>query len=152
MIGVLGGMGPAATVDFMGKLVRLTSATADQDHIPLVVMSDPRIPDRVAPILDGRGASPAAAMVERAEALERAGAAALAIPCHTAHYWAFEVQAAVSLPLLHIVDAVLADLERRQATKGSIGLLATAATLKAGLYQSKLEKAGYHCLLPDDEL
>ena len=86
MIGVLGGMGPAATVDFMAKLIRLTPAERDQDHLPLVVVSDPRVPDRVGPILHGRGPIAAAgAAGRRARALERAGARCIAIPCHTAH-------------------------------------------------------------------
>jgi aspartate racemase len=152
MLGVLGGMGPAATVDFMSKVIRLTPAETDQDHLPMVVMSDPSVPDRVAPILEGRGPSPAPAMIQGARALERAGAEALAIPCHTAHYWAAEVQAAIEIPILHIVDAVLAALAERPADGAPIGLLATAATLKADLYQSKLGEAGYSLLSPDQDL
>ena len=85
MIGVLGGMGPAATLDFMAKLLRLTPAERDQDHVPLVVVSDPRVPDRVGPILRGRGESPLAALQAGVRRLERAGARCIAIPCHTAH-------------------------------------------------------------------
>ncbi len=152
MIGILGGMGPAATVDLMAKIVRLTKAARDQDHLPLVVMSDPRVPDRVAPILEGREPSPAPAMIRGAEALRRAGAECLAIPCHTAHYWATEITAATGLPIIHVVDAVLTELARRQIAEGPVGLLATAATLKADLYQSRLGRAGYPCVLPGDDL
>jgi aspartate racemase len=86
MIGVLGGMGPAATIDFMEKIIRLTPAELDHDHLPLVVMSDPRVPDRVAPILKNQGPSPAEAMVRGATSLKEAGAGCIAIPCHTAHF------------------------------------------------------------------
>lgn len=149
MIGVLGGMGPAATVDFLAKLIQATPATRDQDHLPVAVISDPRVPDRVAPILTGEGPSPLPALIAGAQALERAGAGCIAMPCHTAHYWAAELAAATPLPLLHIADAVLAELPARVAPPGPVGLLATAATLKAQLYQPRLVAAGYRCLTPD---
>ncbi|MGH6944986.1 MAG: aspartate/glutamate racemase family protein [Geminicoccaceae bacterium] len=148
MIGVLGGMGPAATVDFMAKVIRLAAAEREQDHLPLVVVSDPRVPDRVGPILEGRGPSPLPAMRDGVRALERAGAACIAIPCHTAHYWYDELAAATELPILHIADAVLAELARGARPGEPLGLLATAATLKAGLYQSRLAAVGHPCLEP----
>jgi len=152
MIGVLGGMGPAATLDFIAKLVRLTPAERDQDHLPLVVVSDPRVPDRVGPILRGEGASPLAAMQEGVRRLERAGAICIAMPCHTAHAWYEPLAAATPLPILHIVDATLAELERLAIPRGPLGLLATAATLRAGLYQERLAAAGHPALLPSDEV
>jgi aspartate racemase len=153
MIGVLGGMGPAATLDFMAKLVRLTPAERDQDHLPFVVVSDPRVPDRVAPILQGRGESPLPAMQAGIRRLERAGAGCVAIPCHTAHAWYDELAAATSLPILHIVDAALAELERLAVPPGPpLGLLATAATLEAGLYQSRLAGAGHPALVAPAEI
>jgi aspartate racemase len=148
MIGVLGGMGPAATVDFLAKLVRLTPAERDQDHLPLVVVSDPRVPDRVAPIMDGCGPSPLDALRLGIRTLEQAGAGCIAIPCHTAHHWYDGMVATARVPILHIVDAVLADLARRGASPGLLGLLATAATLKAGFYQQRLETAGYAYAVP----
>lgn len=152
MLGVLGGMGPAATVDFLAKLTRLTPAARDQEHVPVVVVSDPRVPDRVGPVLRGEGESPLPAMVAGLRALERAGATGVAIPCHTAHVWYDELAAATALPILHIADAALAELERRGAPGRTIGLLATAATLRAGLYQERLARAGYRCLEPPDEV
>jgi aspartate racemase len=149
VIGILGGMGPAATVDFMAKLTRLTAAEREQDHLPLVVVSDPRVPDRVGPILEGRGESPLPHMLAGVRRLERAGATCIAIPCHTAHFWYDPLAAETELPVLSILDAVLAELVRRQVPKGPLGLLATAATLHAQLYQPRLEAAGYACLAPD---
>ena len=148
MIGVLGGMGPAATVDFLAKLVRLTPAQRDQDHVPVVVVSDPRVPDRVAPIMEGRGASPLDALRRGIRTLEQAGAACIAMPCHTAHFWYDQMVASARVPILHIADAVLADLARRGATDGPVGVLATAATLQAGFYQKRLGAAGYVCAVP----
>lgn len=152
MIGVLGGMGPAATLDFMTKLMRLTPAEREQDHVPLVVVSDPRVPDRVGPILNGVGESPLAAMQAGVRRLERAGALCVAIPCHTAHAWYDPLAAATPLPILHIVDATLAELARQALPPGPLGLLATAATLKAGLYQDRLAAAGHPALVASDEV
>jgi aspartate racemase len=152
MIGVLGGMGPAATVDFLAKLVRLAPAERDQDHVPVVVFSDPRTPDRVAPILEGRGPSPLPALRAGIRALEKAGAACVAIPCHTAHFWYDEMLQTSGVPILHIADAVVAELARRGTTAGTIGLLATAATLKAGFHQQRLGAAGYACTAPAAEI
>lgn len=143
MIGVLGGMGPAATLDFMSKMIRLVPAERDQDHVPLLIVSDPRVPDRVGPILEGRGASPAPALLAGLRKLEAGGARALAMPCHTAHAWADELIRATGLPFLHIVDAALAEIRRRGLRHGPLGLLATRATLKAGLYQERLEAGGW---------
>jgi aspartate racemase len=148
MLGVLGGMGPAATIDFMAKLVRLTAAAHEQDHLPLVVVSDPRVPDRVGPIVEGRGRSPLPALLAGVRALERAGAQAIAIPCHTAHFWYDDLAAATALPILSIVDAALAELARLKVPKGPLGLLATEATVTAGLYQERLAAAGYPPLIP----
>jgi aspartate racemase len=152
MIGVLGGMGPAATLDFIAKLTGLCPADRDQDHLPLVVVSDPRVPDRVGPILYGRGESPLPAMLAGVRALERAGAEVIAIPCHTAHHWYEELAAATSMPVLHIAEAALAELERLDVPAGPLGLLATAATLKAGLYQPRLAAAGYPAIEPSPEV
>jgi aspartate racemase len=152
MIGLLGGMGPAATLDFMAKLIRLCPAERDQDHLPLVIVSDPRVPDRVGPILHGRGESPIPAMLAGARALEGAGAEVIAIPCHTAHHWHDQLAAATRLPILHIVEAALAELGRVEVPAGPLGLLATAATLKAELYQPRLAAAGYPAIEPSGEV
>ena len=148
MIGVLGGMGPGATVDFLAKLIRLTPADRDQDHVPVLVVSDPRVPDRVGPIIEGRGPSPLPALRRGISTLEQAGAGCIAIPCHTAHFWYDQMVASAHVPILHIADAVLADLARRGEAHGPVGLLATAATLDAGIYQERLGAAGYACTVP----
>jgi aspartate racemase len=148
MIGVLGGMGPAATVDFMAKVIRLTPVTREQEHLPLIVLSDPRVPDRVGPIMSGEGEPPLPAMVRGVRALEAAGAECIVMPCHTAHAWYDELQASTPLPVLSMVEAVLAEVGRRAVPGLPIGLLATAATLQADLYQSRLEARGFTCLIP----
>src|SRR4051812_8597528 len=111
MLGVLGGIGPMATVDFMSKVVQNTPAARDQDHIPMVVCSAVDIPDRTAAIL-GEGADPFPAMRDALRRLEAVGARCIAIPCNTAHHWHAALQAETSARILHIVDVVAGTLIR----------------------------------------
>jgi aspartate racemase len=149
MIGILGGMGPLATVDLMRKIVELTPALRDQDHVPVVVVSDPRVPDRVGPALGRSSVSPVPAMQAGIAALERAGADCIAIACNTAHYWYDELQSGTGLPILHIVDAVAHEL-RAHAGGGPVALLATSATLMTRLYHDRLAQHGFACIEPGE--
>ena len=146
MLGVLGGMGPMGTVDFMGKVVRNTPAARDQDHIEMIVCSASGIPDRTAAIL-GQGADPLIAMRGALRRLEAAGATCIAIPCNTAHHWHDALQAETLLPILHIVDAVADVLPDRDG--GPVGLLATSGTVEADIYQERLARRGISCRTPD---
>ena len=143
-LGVLGGMGPLATVDFLAKLVALTPASRDADHLPVLVYAVPQVPDRVAPILTGSGASPLPALLAGVRSLVAAGAKAIALPCHTAHYWADALAAAADpVPLLHIADAALAALEALDLTGATVGVIGTRATWQAGIYQDRLGRRGF---------
>ncbi|WP_431284236.1 aspartate/glutamate racemase family protein [Humitalea sp. 24SJ18S-53] len=148
MLGILGGMGPLAGAQFLARLTLLTPAERDQDHLPCVLWSDPRVPDRTAARL-GTGPDPLPALLRGLRALEAAGATAIAIPCNTAHGWFDDMRAACPLPILHIVDAAAADLARQGVAPGPIGLLATEGTLAMRLYQQRLEAAGWDVLVPD---
>ena len=149
ILGVLGGMGPLASAHFMARLTLLTPATRDQDHIPAVLWSDPRIPDRGA-ARAGTGPSPLPALTRGLRALESAGCGAIAIPCNTAHGWIEGLRAAIGIPILHIVDAAIADLRRQAIPPGPIGIMGTEATLAMRLYQDPLEAAGWPCLQPTE--
>lgn len=148
VLGVLGGMGPLAGAQFMLRLTLLTPAERDQDHVPTVLWSDPRVPDRTAAWLEG-GADPLPALLRGIAGLEQAGCGAIAIPCNTAHGWFTAMQAATRLPILHIVDAAALELARLGVDDGVVGLLATEGTLAMRLYQDRLGAAGYECLVPD---
>lgn len=150
MLGVLGGMGPLASAHFMTRLTLLTPAERDQDHIPAVLWSDPRVPDRNAARL-GSGADPLPALVRGLRGLEAAGCGAIAIPCNTAHGWYGGMRAACRLPILHIVDAAAVDLRRIGVRGGTIGVMGTAATLAMRLYQDRLGGQGWTCLTPTEE-
>lgn len=132
-IGVLGGMGPLATADFLAKLAHATPASCDQDHYPVTVESAPQIPDRVA-ALEGRGADPLPALVAVAKRLADAGCEVIAMPCNTAHLWHARLAAQSAVPVLHIADAVAA----RVGGGRRLGLIGTTATLASGLYQTHL--------------
>jgi aspartate racemase len=147
MLGVLGGMGPLASAEFMRRLTLLTPAMRDQDHIPAVLWSDPRVPDRSAARIAG-GADPLPALLRGIRGLEAAGCGAIAIPCNTAHGWFDAMQAATPLPILHIVDAAADELARLGVAEGRIGVMGTAGTLAMRLYQQRLEARGYRCLVP----
>lgn len=148
-VGILGGMGPAAAIDLQARVLALTAATRDQDHIPVVVWNVPQVPDRVGAILHG-SESPLPAMLAGARALESAGAEAIAIACNTAHHWAGEIAAGLGVPLLHIADAAVAALERRATRPHAVGLLGTRGTLASGFYARRLEERGFSWIAPGD--
>ncbi|WP_052214674.1 aspartate/glutamate racemase family protein [Belnapia sp. F-4-1] len=148
ILGVLGGMGPLASAQFMLRLTLLTPAERDQEHIPAVLWSDPRVPDRTAARLSG-GEDPLPALLRGIRGLEAAGCGAIAIPCNTAHGWHAAMQAATALPILHIVEATADELVRLGVTEGPVGVMGTAATLAMRLYQQGLEQRGWQCLVPE---
>jgi aspartate racemase len=145
LLGVLGGMGPLATVDFLEKLVEETPAKLDQEHVPLIVYSVPQIPPRVAAITGG-GESPLPAMSRGLLTLKQAGVEGIVIPCNTAHFWFEDLQRVTGLPILHIVDAICAELPKGGAG-ARVGLLGTEATLTTRIYQDRLASQGIEFLV-----
>jgi aspartate racemase len=133
VVGVLGGMGPLATIDFMRKVLDATPAARDQDHVPMIVSCLPQIPDRTA-AFRGAGDSPLDAIVDCGRRLESAGADLIVMPCNTAHLWFDAVQARLQRPMLHLVDAALHEALAIASPDARLGLLATDATIASGLY------------------
>jgi aspartate racemase len=150
VLGVLGGMGPLASAQFMVRLTLLTPAARDQDHIPTVLWSDPRVPDRTIGSLAG-GDDPQPWLLRGIKGLRRAGCGAIAIPCNTAHGWYDAMREAAGLPILHIVDAAAAELRRTGIGNGMIGVMGTQATLAMRLYQDRLGALGWDCIVPTQE-
>ena len=150
VLGVLGGMGPLASAHFMVRLTLLTPAARDQDHIPAVLWSDPRVPDRTGAKLGG-GDDPLPWLLRGIAGLRQAGCGAIAIPCNTAHGWYEQMLAAAGCPILHIVDAAAADLRRADIAPGVIGVMGTAGTLAMRLYQDRLGRLGWDCLVPGED-
>ncbi|HEY0183134.1 MAG TPA: amino acid racemase [Rhodopila sp.] len=148
VLGVLGGMGPLASAQFMLRLTLLTPASRDQDHIPAVLWSDPRVPDRTGARL-GAGPDPLPWLLRGIAGLKAAGCDAIAIPCNTAHGWFTPMVQAAGVPILHIVDAAAADLRRIGLPSGTVGLMGTAGTLAMRLYQDRLGDQGWTIIEPE---
>ena len=145
--GVLGGMGPEATVDFMAKVIALTPGDRDQDHIHMLVDHDPTIPNRQDAIL-GNGEDPGPALAAMARRLEAAGADFLVIPCNTAYVFEQSIVDAVDIPLVSIIDETIRAIPDGCA---AVGLLATRGCLQAGVYQRALDARRILALEPTAE-
>ena len=144
-VGIIGGMGPAATCDLMEKIIALTRADRDQDHLHLIADVDTDIPDRTAAILHG-GPDPTPELIASARRLVGAGAELLVMPCNTAHYYYDALTQAVPVPVLHMPREAAAAL--RTAGVRTVGLLATDGTVAAGVYEKALAQAGVRTLCP----
>jgi aspartate racemase len=137
VVGIIGGMGPEATVELMRRVTVRTRAEDDADHVHLLIESNPKIPSRIAHLIEGSGRDPLPDILRVARNLEAAGAQALAIPCNTAHHYAQEIQAAVAIPLLHMVKLTVARIAAR--TPGArVGVLASTAVHRVGVYEREL--------------
>jgi aspartate racemase len=150
LVGVIGGVGPLATAYFLGKVVRLTQAERDQDHLDMVVFDHASIPDRTAFILGTSDEDPGPVMADDARRLEAFGARFLVVPCNTAHNFTDQVEAAVSVPVLSIIAETVDAARARVPGLTSIGLLATSGTASSGVYGRALTAEGIACLVPDD--
>lgn len=149
IVGVLGGMGPDATVDFMAKVIALTPAEKDQDHLHMLVDHNPTVPNRQTAILaDGEDPKPAlAAMAQR---LQEAGAEFLVMPCNTAYVFQDAITTATSIPLVSIIDVTIDVIAKQSPAVTKVGILATDGCLAAGVYQKPLVAAGFEPILPND--
>jgi aspartate racemase len=152
-VGVLGGMGPAATIDFMAKVLRHSQATRgpggrEQDDVRLIVDSNPAVPDRNAAVA-GTGPSPGPALAAMARGLAQAGADFLVMPCNAAHAFAAEIVAATPLPFVHLIDETAFAVRRDFPQARRVGLLAVDATARARLYEQALAPLGIVPLTPE---
>lgn len=148
ILGVLGGMGPAATAEFLRLLAIKAPARSDQEHPKLYVLSNPQIPDRSSAIL-GRGEDPTPFLKEGLLSLVQWGAQVLAVPCNTAHFFIDTFRKELPVPLIHIVEATVG-LAAERSSEGA-WLLATSGTKQSGMYERYAEKVGYPFFFPTDE-
>ena len=148
-LGIIGGLGPMATAVMMEMLVSMADVSTDQEHLDCIVFNRPNVPDRTEYLLDHSKPSPAASMRESAASLEALGASYLAMPCITAHALADEIASSVSIPIINMVSETVSCLSSAKMKK--TGIMATAGTVKTGLFQSALSEAGIEPVIPDDE-
>jgi len=149
MIGILGGMGPEATLDLYRHILSLTPARRDQDHIRVLIYSNPKIPDRTKAIA-AKGESPLPTLIESAKLLEMGGAGIIAVPCNTAHYYLPQVQQEVSIPILDMIEETCLKLREILPQAKTVGLIAAYGTVHCGVYDQHLARAGIKLLIPDD--
>ena len=147
-VGIIGGMGPAATCDLMEKIIALTRAACDQEHLHVITDCNTAIPDRTEAILRG-GPDPVPELAKSAARLEAAGADILVMPCNTAHYFYDAVAENVSVPLLHMPRETAGAL--RRAGVNCAGVLATDGTVQSGVYETALAQAGVRAVYPAPE-
>ncbi len=150
-IGIIGGMGPAATVLFMERIIAATTATDDVDHIPMIVDNNPQIPSRIDAILNGAQSDPGGAIAKIAINLQNYGAAALAMPCNTAHHYANDITSNTSIPFLNMVTLSVDAAVGQTPKGGKVGILASPAVRRIGLFDKALEKVGLVAVYPDCE-
>jgi aspartate racemase len=147
-VGIIGGMGPDATVDLFQKIIRATPAVKDQDHLRILIDNNPAIPDRTRAILYD-GESPVSALTATAKNLEMAGADFLVMPCNTAHYYHNLLSKAVQIPLLHMMEETTRRIREEYPRVQKVGVMATDGTIQSRLYHRSLEGAGFTVLVPD---
>ena len=150
-VGILGGMGPQATILLMQKVLDAVPATDDADHIPLIVDQNPQVPSRIRRLIEGEGEDPGPVLAAMAQRLVAAGAEALAMPCNTAHHYVPEIQAAVAVPFLDMVELSVARALRLAGAGGRVGILASPAVRKIGLFDGPLGRHRIDVLYPSDE-
>lgn len=140
-VGILGGMGPEATIDLFSKIVEETHAKKDEEHLRIIIDNNPKMPSRQDAILKG-AESPVPAMVDTAKNLQKAGADFIIIGANTAHYFYDEVAVQVDIPFLHIIDEAVKDLLRQNPEAKKVGVLATTAAVQTKLYDKSCAKYG----------
>jgi aspartate racemase len=147
IVGVIGGMGPEATVDFLKRLIAATPARDDGDHIRVLVDNNPKIPSRIAALIEGTGEDPAPVLCDMARGLEKQGADFLVVPCNTAHFYLPAIAESVKIPVLDMVGLSISALAT--ASHRGIGMLASPAVRVVGLYETRLRENGMAPLFPD---
>jgi len=151
IVGILGGMGPAATADLYMKIIAATPAARDQDHLHVVIWADPTVPDRSSALLHG-DADPTPWLLRGATQLVAMGAAFIAVPCNTAHAFFPSIEREITVPLMHMMDETASAVELTHPSIERVGLLATTGTIASGLYQEWFAKHHIEVIVPNDDL
>ncbi|MGI3169094.1 aspartate/glutamate racemase family protein [Pseudooceanicola sp. C21-150M6] len=149
VIGILGGMGPEATILMMSRLVAATPASDDSDHIPMLVDNNTQVPSRIAHLIDGTGQDPTPVLVGMAQKLASSGADVLAMPCNTAHSYYPAVAGAVQVPVLNMVE-LTAQAVARAHPEGPVGILASPAVEITGIFAKAFAALGRDIVYPAD--
>ena len=150
IIGILGGMGPEATTDLFYKIIKLTPAEKDQEHLRIIIDNNPKILDRTASIL-GKGGDPLPALRETAQNLEKAGADFIIIPCNTAHYFLLSIQGSVKIPILNMIEETAKETRKKISLIQKVGLLASAGVYETKIYHQHFKKFNIEVISPEEK-
>jgi aspartate racemase len=137
VVGIIGGMGPEATVDLMARVIKSTPASDDIDHIHMLVDNNPKVPSRIKALIEQTGESPLPCLQDMACKLADWGADFLAMPCNTAHLYHPGIQEVVKIPLLDMIKLTTSAVIDHHPGLNTVGLLASSAVLKLGLYEKR---------------
>lgn len=153
ILGVLGGMGPAATQLFYRMILEKTDASCDQEHLDMIILNHATMIDRTQAILEGREEELLALLLNDAQLLEREGAVSIAIPCNTSHVVVDRLQEQLHTPIIHMIRETVARLKEQIPAAGTkIGILATDGTIQMGLYQKELQNMGMIPVVPSPNI
>ncbi len=153
VIGIMGGMGPEATVELMRQIIQRTPARDDADHVRMLVDNNPKVPSRIAFLLEGGTVDPTATLVGMARGLEASGATHLAMACNTAHAFAPAIRAAVRIPFVDMIDAALADIRAASSTQTvRFGVLGSPALEKIGVFDTRCRGTSLEPIYLDAEV
>ena len=147
-VGIIGGMGPEATVELMRRVIELTPANDDSDHIRMLVDNNPKVPSRMKALIDGTGKSPAPVLIAMAQGLEKSGADFLVMPCNTAHHYYTEIAQSVSIPFINMLELTVKKVSHNFLTLEKISLLATSPVQDLKLYENFFAKIGIQVIYP----
>ena len=150
-LGVLGGMGVEATIELLKRVHAATDAEDDQDHVPMLVDLNPQVPSRIRHLIEKDGENPGPEISEMAKRLENAGAAALVMPCNSAHYYADFIENSVAVPLLNMPQLTCMQIAALIEPGSQVGILASPATNQTGLFDAFLKQVGLIAMYPEDE-
>ncbi len=148
-IGVLGGMGPDATALFFQRIIALTPAQSDQEHIPVVIYNNPQVPDRTQAII-ASGENPVPALRKSISLLQRASVDFICIPCNTVYAYYDEMQKSAEVPIINLIEIVVERILEKLPRLEQVGLLSTVGTIKSGLYHNALRKSNIELVTPDE--
>ena len=151
IIGILGGMGPEATIDLFSKIIKGTKVKKDQDHLRILIDNNPKVPDRTLAI-QKKGPSPLPQLIRSAKILENAGADFILIPCVTAHYYYKPLRKKLKIPILNLLELTVRYIKSRVKGISKVGLLATTGTIQAGLFQTSFSDTDLQLILPTPEV
>lgn len=147
-VGIIGGMGPEATVELMRRVIKLTPANDDCDHIHMLVDNNPKVPSRIKALIDGDGESPVPTLIKMAQGLEKSGADFLVMPCHTAHHYYSEIDKSISIPFINLIELAVENIQSQFPNLKKIGLLASTAVINIKLYDNAFREFGIQTVYP----